>query len=186
MNTFYDNQYNKEVVSLFNQAAQVAFTNSLALWEQQVEYVKQNANRNFSRTFSGKQFATPEEVLDFQRKVGETELAELKKNSDACYQLANSAGEELLTVAQKSRELAESAFGAAAEKASSVLPNGKAAMFSDMVQNSVKVANDLFQNGFDAAVQVSRAGADTVAKSQEVVVKAVPVTKKAATRKAKK
>lgn len=163
MNNLYDNQYGKDMLALFNQAAQVAFTNSLALWEQQVEYVKENASRNFTRTFSAQQFSSPEEVLDFQRKVGETELAELKKNGEACYQLANSAGEEFLTVAQKGRQLSESAFGAVAEKASSVLPNGKAVLFSDMLQNSVKVANDLFQNGFDAAVQASRASADTVA-----------------------
>ena len=178
MTNLYNNKYGKDALELFNEAAQVTLSNSLAMWEQQLDYVKKNADRNLARVFSAQKVQSPEDALNFQREAGEAELAELKKTGEACYALANSAGQEYITVAKKSRQLLEDSFADATEKAASVLPNGKAAMFSDMVQNSVKTANDLFQNGFDAAVQAARTGADTVVKSQEAVAKAQVVNGK--------
>lgn len=178
MTNLYNDQYSKDALALINEAAQVALSNSLAMWEQQIDYVKKNADRNLSRAVSLQQAHSPEEVLNLQRKAGEAEFAELKKTGEACYALANSAGQEYLSVAKKGRALFETSFADVTEKASSVLPNGKAALFSDMLQNSVKTASDLFQNGFDAAVQAARTGADTVAKSQQVVAKAQVVNGK--------
>ena len=171
------NKYGKDALELINEAAQVTQSNSLALLEQQVDYVKKSADRNLSRVFSMQKVFTPEEALNFQREVGEAELAELKKAGEACYALANSAGKKYITLAKKSRQLVEDSFADVTEKAASVLPSGQAATFADTVKNSVKTANDLFdlfQNGFDVAVQAARTSADTVVKSQQVVTKAKP------------
>lgn len=170
MNTLYQNQYGKEALQLINRAAGVAVNQSLALWEQQIDYVRKNADRNLPQLFSLPAFNSPEELFAFQKKVGEAELAELKEAGESCYEIAESAGRELMSVASEGQRLVERSLSEAGEKGAEVFPNGSAAFFSDVVQNSVKSASDFFQKGVSAAAQVKHpAAVNGAAKKQKAV-----------------
>lgn len=169
MNNFYNSQNGRDTMALVNKVTQTAVNGTLGLLEKQIEFARAGADRSLSRAASLPKFTSAEEVLKFQKEVGEAELAELRKAGEAYYELADNAGREFVGVAKEGRQLVEASFGEAAANAASILPNGKAAAFSDVVGNSLKTVNDLMQNGFDAAMQVARAGADTVVKGQQAV-----------------
>ena len=170
---FYDNtQYSRKVLDLINEATTVAVTSSVALLEQQVGYFKENADRSLSRMNALPQFRSPEEVVDFQKKVGEDELTELKKTGASCYKIADKAGQEFIAIAKQGYELFEDSVGEAAQKTGSILPNGKSAFLTGVLQNSAQVANDMVQKSFDAATQAFRTSADNVTPAFSVPAKA--------------
>jgi len=139
----------KNTLEFFNEAAKVTVTHSVNFWEKQVDVLKENVNRNLNRALNYRQLNSPEDVLNYQRQVGEEELNEWKKAGEEYYDIATAAKQDWVAVADKGRDLAQRNFNDAMEKTATVFPNGKTAMFSETAQHTAKAINDFFQNSVE-------------------------------------
>lgn len=169
----------KNTLDFFNEATKVTVTHSVNLWEKQLDVLKNNVNRTFNRALGYQQFNSPEDVLNYQRQVGEEELNEWKKAGAEYYEIATAAKQDLLAVADKGRDLAERNFNDAVEKSATVFPNGKAAMFSETAQNTAKAVSDFFQNSVEMTNKAINNGAQNILQPvSNGNAKAKPVAKK--------
>ena len=169
----------KNTLDFFNEAARVTVTHSVNLWEKQVDVLKENVNRNFNRALNYRQLNSPEEVLNYQRRVGEEELGEWKKAGEEYYEIAAAAKQDWLAVADKGRGLVERNINDAVERTATVFPNGKAAMFSETAKHTAKAVNDFFQNSVDLTNKAINNGVQNILQPAENgAAKAKPVAKK--------
>lgn len=158
-------------LELFNEATKATLTHSVNLWEKQVDALKENVNRNLNRVVAFKQPTSAEEALQYQRQIGEEELAEWKKTGEACYEIANAAKQDWINVANKGRDLMERGFNDAVEKTAAVFPNGKPAFFSETTQNTAKAISDFFQNSVNLTNQAINNGVQDALKASRAAAK---------------
>lgn len=171
-NPYYNNQQSKEALDIVNEATQAALQYSVNVFEKQVELLKENANQNLEWARSVGQLTTPEEVLNFNRDFGKSELARMRDIGEAHYRLADATGNEMAAIAGKGRRLVEKAFDDAARNSAGVFPADQTG-FSEVARDATKTFNDFVQASFGWTMQAVRSGMETALQGQQQVVNGV-------------
>ena len=171
MQTNHNPFYGKEIAEVVGDATQAALTYGTHLLEKQVDLTRKAVNRGLNRAGSLHKLRTPEDFAQFQRQVGDEELAEIREAGVAYRDLAESVGRDFVAVTDKGRDLFGQAIDELPEKAFGSFPNGNEVPLGS-TKEALLTANKAWQRNFDIAFQAFRLNFEAALRGADVVSKA--------------